>query len=118
MLVEKCGMNNVTLKDKIIDILKFIGKDRELYPIQLSMNLFLWGLLSKNKRTQAEIIPMIDFMVQTHTLSILKDTSLKEIIKLVDSSDQGIRNNALNVCVTAYQEKKEEFWKLLNLKDM
>ena len=71
--------------------------------------------MSKNKKTQAEILPVIDFIIVTYQMSTVSEKYLKEIVKLVDSSDQGIRNNAINVCVTIYSKfLKEDFWKVMN----
>lgn len=48
-------------------------------------------------------------------MSTVSEKHLKEIVKLVDSSDQGTRNNAINVCVTIYSKfLKEDFWKVMN----
>jgi len=49
MLVEKTGLNNLILKDKIIEILKTIVSTGDLFPIQSSSLLVLKGLISKNK---------------------------------------------------------------------
>jgi oligoribonuclease (3'-5' exoribonuclease) len=49
MLVEKTGLNNATLKEKIIEILKLICSNNLLFPIQASSLLVLKGLISKNK---------------------------------------------------------------------
>ena len=115
MLVEKTGINNTTLKDKVIEILKKIIMLTEVYPLHQTTILILKGLLSKNKKTQAEILPVIDFIIDHHNMSSVSEKHLKEIVKLVDSNDQGIRNNAINVCVTIYSKfLKEDFWRVMN----
>lgn len=43
--------------------------------------------MSKNKKTQAEILPVIDFIIVTYQMSTVSEKYLKEIVKLVDSSD-------------------------------
>ncbi len=47
----------------------------------------LKGLTSKNKRTQAEILPVIGYMVEIYEMSTVTERHIKEIVKLVDSSD-------------------------------
>lgn len=51
MLVEKTGINNATLKDKVIEILKKIVVSPDIYSIQHTTLLVLKGLISKNKKT-------------------------------------------------------------------
>lgn len=115
MLVEKTGINNTTLKDKVIEILKKIIMMTDLYPLHQTTLLVLKGLLSKNKKTCAEILPVIDFIIDQHNMSNVSEKHLKEIVKLVDSTDQVIRNNAINICVTIYSKfLKEDFWKVMS----
>lgn len=66
MLVEKTGLNNLILKDKIIEILKTIVSTGDLFPIQSSSLLVLKGLISKNKWTHCEILPVIDYIIDIH----------------------------------------------------
>jgi hypothetical protein len=71
--------------------------------------------LSKNKKTVSEILPVIDFIIDHFSMSSVSEKHLKEIVKLVDSNDQGTRNNAINLCVTVYSKYlKEDFWKVMS----
>lgn len=66
ILVEKCGVNNNTLKEKVIDILKTISNSSELFPINKTTRLLMRGLNSKNSKTKAEVLHVIDYMVEEH----------------------------------------------------
>ena len=90
MLVEKTGVNNAILKDKTVEILKAIGVSKEVFPIEKSTVLFMRGLTSKNSKTKAEILSVIEFMAETHQMTTLNDKYVKLIGKEVDSTDANI----------------------------
>jgi hypothetical protein len=46
-------------------------------------------------------------------MTTVSEKHIREIVKLVDSNDQGTWNNAINICVTVYSKfLKEDFWKM------
>jgi len=50
-------------------------------------------------------------MLEIHEMKTLTERHLKEIVKLADSSDPGLRTNAIDVCVILYNKFiGEEFW--------
>lgn len=67
-------------------------------------------MTSKNKWTQAEILPVIGFMIEIYEMSTVNERHIKEIVKLVDSSDQAARSNAIDVCINVYKFVGENFW--------
>lgn len=98
MLVEKTGVNNAILKDKVIEILRMIGSSSELFPLSGTTLRMFKGLQSKNAKTRAEVLPVIGFLATEHGLQNISEKQMKMIAKLIDSSDSKIRDNALNCC--------------------
>ena len=50
------------------------------------------------------------YLVEAHEMSTVQEWHLKEIIKLVDSSDQATWSNAIDVCINVYKFVNENFW--------
>jgi len=103
ILVEKCGVNNNTLKEKVIEILKTISNSSELFPINKTTRLLMRGLTSKNSKTKAEVLHVIDHMIEEHQMETISEKDIKTILKLADEKDQHVRTNALDTSAIIYK---------------
>jgi cytoskeleton-associated protein 5 len=93
-LVEKVGMNNAILKEKIKEILIKLANSTVYYPKKI-MGVLIKGLSSKNTKTVAECLECIAVIMQAHQLEVINEKDVKLIAVQCESSDNGIRQSAL-----------------------
>jgi hypothetical protein len=115
-LVEKVGINNPTLKEKIKETLLKIGTSVTLFQPKRILGILMKGLDSKNSKTTAECLEIIAILIQTHQLEVINEKDVKAIGKIVDSPDNGIRQGALSSCEEIYKIAGEQFWDLVGSK--
>lgn len=93
-LVEKIGMNNATLKEKIKEIIMKVGNSTIFFPKKL-MSILIKGFASKNTKTVAECLECVAGLIQTHQLEVINEKDVRSIAKQCESPDNGVRQSAL-----------------------
>jgi len=111
-LVEKIGMNNNIMKEKIKEIIMKVGNSTVYFPKKL-MSILMKGLNSKNTKTTAECCECIAQMVQAHQLEAINEKDVKVIAKQCESGDNGIRQGALLAVEEIYKITGDQFWTLV-----
>jgi len=114
-LIEKIGMNNPVIKEKIKEVLMKIQSSSIFFPKKI-MSILIKGLASKNAKTVAECLECIAAMVQTHQLEVINDKDVKIIAGQCESPDNGIRQSALVACEEIYKITEDQFWTLVGSK--
>jgi hypothetical protein len=69
-----------------------------------------YGLASQNKKSVAETLDEINKYVNENGTEILNEEFYKTLIKLVDSSDKGVRENSLTVFSADYKNIGDGVW--------
>lgn len=115
-LVEKVGMNNPTLKEKVKEILLKVGNCPILFHPKKIISILIKGTESKSSKTIAECLECIAVVIQAHQLEVINEKDVILISKIVDNPDNSVRQGALAACEEIYKITGEHFWNLVENK--
>lgn len=107
-MIEKTGVNNVNFRKELKELI--FRCTSSVYSHTRVMAHLLGGLASKNLKSTAESLDLIAQLIECYGITLVTPKDLKTICRLLDSSDAGARNNALNVLVEVYKRMREDIW--------
>ena len=111
MLCARSGHNNTIVKNKIKNLIKqtFVLYDRQKC-LALLIDI---GCASRSLKAVAETLDEIAITVTRDGMSCISDKQVRQIAKLVEHSDQGVKKGALQVLGQLYLSVEEEIWSSL-----
>ena len=96
MLCEKAGHNNTIIKNKIKALIKQCFKLHE-HTNCLSLIINFGCFCTKNLKSASESLDEVASWISKDELNSIDEKQIKQITKLVEHSDQGVRKGALQV---------------------
>ena len=108
LLIEKLGINSHPFREKIRDQIMMICK---LYEPKKAFSCLIKGLqITKNKKTQSEILITAQKMLETYSIEISTYQQGKTISQMVNSTDSNIRNSAIGTMAVLYKALGDAIW--------
>ena len=75
--------------------------------------LVQFGLNSKNMRTSSECLDEMAEFIKCNGIDYSAEKDIKLVAKLADSSDKGIRENAVKVMAEVYKHLDQDIWRII-----
>ena len=75
--------------------------------------LVQFGLNSKNMRTSSECLDEMAECLKSNGIDYSAEKDIKLVAKLADSSDKGIRENAVKVMAEVYKHLDQDIWRII-----
>jgi len=110
LLVEKTGINNQILKEKLR---KLIKQTYGFYDKHKVYMFLINGLNSKNLKTKAECLDEIADFILANGVDYTTEKEIKIISKLADSPDKNVRENSVKVMAEVYTFLQEDVWRVM-----
>ena len=109
MLCIKSGHNNTIIKNKIKNLIK---QTFDLYDKQKCLTLLIEvGCASRSLKAVSETLDEIALVITKNGMDFVSDKQVRQISKMVEHSDQGIKKGALQVLGQIYYSIEEDIWK-------
>ena len=110
-LVEKCGHNIDRIRQQYKDLLVKIG---QIYSSKAEIVMLLQGMNSKNHRTKVVCLEVLDILHGQNGSDFYTSKIMKEVAILVSERDILLKNKALLLMASVYNNIGNHLWKYLS----
>ena len=112
LLCEKLGLTNITFRQQFRELLR---TSTQLYsPSKITNYLTSTLETTNNKRTKIECLKLTkEFIKKYETAKCLTPKDVRSIIKLINSSENDLKNDGLDIMAELYNHRGDSLWVLV-----